>query len=156
MTSLFSPLTLRGLTLKNRIGVSPMCQYSSDDGFANDWHAAHIGARAVGGAGLIIMEATGVAPEGRISPGCLGLWKDAHVDALSRITDFAKKQGAVIGIQIAHAGRKASMARPWGRRRAPARDGGWLADGGAVGDSVPARSHGAPCADTDGDREAEK
>ncbi len=126
MTQLFSPITFRNLKIKNRIGVSPMCQYSSDDGFANDWHLQHIGSRAAGGAGLIIMEATGVAAEGRITPGCLGLWKDAHVDYLSRITDFAKKFDCAIGIQIAHAGRKASCSLPWqGGKQLSANDGGW-------------------------------
>lgn len=123
---LFSPITFRGLTIKNRIGVSPMCQYSSVDGFANDWHLIHIGSRAVGGAGLIIMEATAVTPEGRITPNCLGIWQDAHIEKLKQITDFAKSQGAVIGIQLAHAGRKASMARPWdGGKVVEAANGGW-------------------------------
>lgn len=127
MPDLFSPLTIRNLTLRNRIGVSPMCQYSSQDGFATDWHVQHIGSRAAGGAGLIIMEATGVTPEGRITPDCLGLWQDAHIEMLKRVTDFAKTQGAAIGIQIGHAGRKASMKKPWegGQRILPA-DGGWV------------------------------
>jgi 2,4-dienoyl-CoA reductase-like NADH-dependent reductase (Old Yellow Enzyme family) len=124
--SLFTPLTFRELTLRNRIGVSPMCQYSATDGFVSDWHMPHIGAFATGGAGLIIMEMTAVVPEGRITPGCLGLWKDEHIPALSRITAFAKSQGAAIGIQIAHAGRKASMDLPWkgGKRLLPG-EGGW-------------------------------
>ncbi|MFN7113843.1 MAG: NADH:flavin oxidoreductase/NADH oxidase [Alphaproteobacteria bacterium] len=112
-TGLFSPLTLRGVTFRNRIGVSPMCQYSAVDGFVNDWHLVHLGARAAGGAGLVIMEATGVTPEGRISPGCTGIWSDAHAEPMKRITDFIQSQGAVAGIQIAHAGRKASCALPW-------------------------------------------
>lgn len=126
-TALFTPITFRNLTIKNRIGVSPMCQYSSTDGFATDWHLVHIGSRAVGGAGLIVMEATAVAPEGRITPACLGIWDDAHVEKLSQITAFAKQQGSVIGIQLAHAGRKASMPLPWqGSSRAVAlADGGW-------------------------------
>lgn len=125
-TPLFSPFTLRNLTLRNRVGVSPMCQYSSHDGFATDWHLAHIGARAQGGAGLIVMEATAVAPEGRITPACLGLWKDEHIPMLSRITAFAKSQGAAIGIQLAHAGRKASMDVPWkGGKRLLKEAGGW-------------------------------
>ena len=125
-TYLFSPLTLRGITFKNRIGVSPMCQYSSVDGFATDWHLVHIGSRAVGGAGLVMMEATAVAPEGRITPGCLGIWQDGHIEKLSQITDFAKRQGAVIGIQLAHAGRKASCDLPWqGGRRLSKEKGGW-------------------------------
>jgi 2,4-dienoyl-CoA reductase-like NADH-dependent reductase (Old Yellow Enzyme family) len=123
---LFSPLTLRGLTFKNRIAVSPMCQYSSEDGFANDWHLVHLGSRAVGGAALIIMEASAVLPEGRISPGDMGIWKDEHIDFLSRITQFIHAQGSVAGIQIAHAGRKASTARPWeGENLVLPKDGGW-------------------------------
>jgi 2,4-dienoyl-CoA reductase-like NADH-dependent reductase (Old Yellow Enzyme family) len=126
MQHLFSPLTIRTLTIRNRVGVSPMCQYSSIDGFANDWHLQHIGSRASGGAGLIIMEATGVLPEGRITPACHGLWKEAHIDKLKHITDFSKEQGAAIGIQIGHAGRKASMAKPWeGGARLSAAEGGW-------------------------------
>jgi 2,4-dienoyl-CoA reductase-like NADH-dependent reductase (Old Yellow Enzyme family) len=124
---LFSPLTLRNLTLRNRIGVSPMCQYSSVDGMATDWHLVHLGARASGGAGLVIMEMTDVLPEGRISPGCNGIWSDAHVEPLKRITAFIRSQGAAAGIQIAHAGRKASMQRPWdgGKRLSPGQ-GGWV------------------------------
>ncbi|MDP2206275.1 MAG: NADH:flavin oxidoreductase/NADH oxidase [Alphaproteobacteria bacterium] len=110
---LFSPLTLRGVTFRNRIGVSPMCQYSAVDGFVNDWHLVHLGARAAGGAGLVMMEATGVTPEGRITPGCTGIWSDAHAEPMKRITDFIQSQGAVAGIQIAHAGRKASCDVPW-------------------------------------------
>lgn len=110
---LFSPLSLRGVTFRNRIGVSPMCQYSAVDGFANDWHLVHLGARAAGGAGLVIMEATAVAPEGRITPGCTGIWSDAHIEPLKRIAGFIEGQGAVAGIQIAHAGRKASCDLPW-------------------------------------------
>ena len=97
MTDLFDPLTLRGVTMRNRIGVSPMCQYSSVDGLANDWHLVHLGVRAVGGAGLIIMEDTAVLPEGRITPADNGLWSDAHVDPLIRITGFLKERGAVLG-----------------------------------------------------------
>ena len=124
---LFTPLTLRSLTVRNRIGVSPMCQYSSRDGFATDWHLVHLGSRAVGGAGLIIMEMTDVQPEGRISPGCNGIWSDAQVEPLKRITAFVKEQGAAIGIQIAHAGRKASMQRPWeGGKRLLPDNGGWI------------------------------
>jgi 2,4-dienoyl-CoA reductase-like NADH-dependent reductase (Old Yellow Enzyme family) len=113
MTHLFEPFNLRGITLRNRIGVSPMCQYSAQDGCANDWHMVHLGSRATGGAGLIIMEATGVEARGRISPDDLGLWADEQVDPLARITHFLRSQGAVAGIQIAHAGRKASTFRPW-------------------------------------------
>jgi len=123
---LFQPLTIRSVTLRNRIGVSPMCQYSATDGFANDWHYVHLGSRAVGGAGLVIVEATGVAPEGRITPGCLGLWSDAHIEPLARIAKFVKEQGAVAGIQIAHAGRKASAALPWnGGAHLSEAQGGW-------------------------------
>lgn len=125
---LFSPLTLRGVTLPNRIAVSPMCQYSAEDGFANDWHLVHLGSRAVGGAGLVILEATAVVPEGRISSADLGIWKDEHVAPLRRITRFIEQQGAVPGIQLAHAGRKASVLRPWDGPAAsvPVAEGGWL------------------------------
>src|SRR3954468_7631691 len=110
---LLTPIAFRQVTLKNRIFVSPMCQYSSDDGFATDWHLVHLGSRAVGGAGLIFTEAAAVVPEGRISPTDLGIWKDDHLDMLSRIAGFVKEQGAVFGMQLAHAGRKASTAAPW-------------------------------------------
>jgi 2,4-dienoyl-CoA reductase-like NADH-dependent reductase (Old Yellow Enzyme family) len=113
MTHLFEPLTLRDVTLRNRIGVSPMCQYSSHDGFTNDWHIVHLGSRAVGGAGLVFSEATAVTADGRISPQDLGIWQDAHVDGLRRITKFVSEHGAVPGIQLAHAGRKANTRRPW-------------------------------------------
>ena len=113
MPTLFSPLTIKSITLRNRIGVSPMCMYSADDGVANDWHLVHLGARAVGGAGLIIAEATGVSPEGRISPACAGLWAEKHIEPLARVARFVKQYGAVAGIQLAHAGRKASVAEPW-------------------------------------------
>lgn len=126
MSHLFAPLTLRGVTLPNRIGVSPMCQYSAEEGFANDWHLVHLGARAVGGAGLIIVEATGVEPRGRISPNDLGIWSDDHIAPLSRITRFIKAQGAVPGIQLAHAGRKAGTAPPWkGGHPLSDEEGGW-------------------------------
>ncbi|HEY2902452.1 MAG TPA: NADH:flavin oxidoreductase/NADH oxidase [Polyangia bacterium] len=123
---LFDPLTLRGLTLRNRIGVSPMCQYSCEDGFATEWHLVHLGSRAVGGAGLVMTEATAVEARGRISAEDLGLWKDAQVAALERITRFVREQGAAVGIQLAHAGRKASTAQPWkgGAPIAP-EAGGW-------------------------------
>jgi 2,4-dienoyl-CoA reductase-like NADH-dependent reductase (Old Yellow Enzyme family) len=124
--SLFEPFTLRGVTLRNRIGVSPMCQYSSTDGFANDWHVVHLGTRAVGGAGLVIAEATAVTPEGRISPRDLGLWRDEHVETLAQITRFVREQGAVPGVQLAHAGRKASVEVPWrGGAPLPPNQGGW-------------------------------
>ncbi|MFN8579938.1 MAG: NADH:flavin oxidoreductase/NADH oxidase [Gemmatimonadaceae bacterium] len=110
---LFTPLKLRDVTLRNRIGVSPMCQYSSHDGFANDWHYVHLGGLAVGGAGLVFCEATAVTAQGRISPFDLGIWKDEHIEQLARITAFVAAQGAAPGIQLAHAGRKASTKRPW-------------------------------------------
>jgi len=110
---LFSPLTLRQLTFKNRIFVSPMCQYSSDDGLPTDWHLVHLGSRAVGGAALVIVEATAVSPEGRITPWDSGIWSDRHADAFRRITTFLKQSGAVPGVQLAHAGRKASTEAPW-------------------------------------------
>src|SRR6185369_1938321 len=100
MAILFEPITIQSITLKNRIVVSPMCEYSSEDGFANDWHLVHLGSRAVGGAGLIITEACAVSPEGRISPADLGIWKDEHITELKRITSFIKQQGSVAGIQL--------------------------------------------------------
>ena len=112
-TSLFSPLTLRGVTFRNRIGISPMCQYSSHEGFANDWHFNHLGARAIGGAGLVMAEATAVEARGRISLFDLGLWHDEHIAPLAHIATHLKAHGAVAGIQLAHAGRKAGTARPW-------------------------------------------
>ena len=108
MSHLFQPLQIRSIELKNRIVVSPMCQYSSLDGFANDWHLVHLGSRAVGGAGLVFSEATAVSPEGRITHHDLGIYREEHIVFLKRITDFIKKQDAVAGIQLAHAGRKAS------------------------------------------------
>jgi 2,4-dienoyl-CoA reductase-like NADH-dependent reductase (Old Yellow Enzyme family) len=126
MPNLFDPLPIRDVTLPNRIVVSPMCEYSSKDGFANDWHLVHLGSRAVGGAGLVITEATAVAPEGRISPHDLGIWSDDHVEFLARITGFIHSQGSVAGIQLAHAGRKASTYRPWdGTGAVPEKSGGW-------------------------------
>ncbi|MEP7381988.1 MAG: NADH:flavin oxidoreductase/NADH oxidase [Gemmatimonadota bacterium] len=123
---LFAPLSLRTLTLRNRIVVSPMCQYSSRDGFATDWHLVHLGAFAVGGAALVLTEATAVSPEGRISPQDLGIWDEAHIPMLRRITDFIHAHGAAAGVQLAHAGRKASTRPPWegGGIVTPA-DGGW-------------------------------
>lgn len=126
MSLLFTPLTVRDITLHNRIVMSPMCQYSAKDGYSNDWHVVHYGARAAGGAGLIIVEATAVWPEGRITPGDLGLWSDDHIPGLRRITDFITSQGSVPGIQIAHAGRKASCAVPWeGGKQLDLKNGGW-------------------------------
>jgi 2,4-dienoyl-CoA reductase-like NADH-dependent reductase (Old Yellow Enzyme family) len=127
MAQPFDPLPIRGITLPNRIVVSPMCEYSSQDGFANDWHLIHLGSRAVGGAGLVFTEATAVTPEGRISPDDLGIWSDAHVEFLSRIVRFLKSQGAVPGMQLAHAGRKGSTYKPWGGNGAiPLNEGGWV------------------------------
>lgn len=113
MSHLFAPFTVKSVTLRNRIGVSPMCMYSAVDGVMTDWHLVHLGARATGGAGLLIAEATAVAPEGRITPGDAGLWSDAQVEPLARINRFIAAQGAVPGLQLGHAGRKASAARPW-------------------------------------------
>ncbi len=126
MSKLFSPIKIKEIELKNRIVVSPMCQYSSVDGFANDWHLVHQGSRAIGGAALIITEATAVSEEGRITAGDLGIYKDDHIEFLQRITSFIHRHGAVAGIQLAHAGRKASCARPWeGARQIVLKNGGW-------------------------------
>ncbi len=126
MTSLFDPLTIRSITLRNRIGVSPMCQYSYTDGYSNDWQLVHLGARATGGAGLVIAEATAVEARGRITPYDVGLWDDAHFVPLKKVTEFIKSQGAVAGIQIAHAGRKASTDKPWtGGKPIPQGDERW-------------------------------
>lgn len=126
MSKLFTPLTIKSVTLKNRIVISPMCQYSAVDGFANDWHLVHLGSRAVGGAGLIIQEATAVSPEGRISPHDLGLWNDEQIEKLKSIASFVHAQGGLLGIQLAHAGRKASHAVPWkGGKQLSMQDGGW-------------------------------
>jgi 2,4-dienoyl-CoA reductase-like NADH-dependent reductase (Old Yellow Enzyme family) len=123
---LFAPLTIRGVTMRNRIGVSPMCQYSSRDGFATEWHLVHLGSRAVGGAGLVIAEATAVTADGRISPGDLGIWSDEHVAGLASCARFIEAHGAVAGIQLAHAGRKASTAAPWeGGGYVDPEQGGW-------------------------------
>ena len=121
MPHLFEPLTIKDITLRNRIGVSPMCMYSYTDGFSNDWQVIHLGARAVGGAGLIIAEATAIDPIGRITPYDVGIWSDAHIEPLTRVTRVIKENGAVAGIQIAHAGRKAGSRRPWdiGKPRHP-------------------------------------
>src|SRR5512140_1668748 len=125
---LFTPLQLRELSLRNRIAVSPMCQYSAEEGRANDWHLVHLGARAAGGAGLVLFEATAVEARGRISPADLGLWDDGQIEPLARIVRFVEGQGAAAGLQLAHAGRKASTAAPWegGGPVAPAA-GGWTA-----------------------------
>jgi 2,4-dienoyl-CoA reductase-like NADH-dependent reductase (Old Yellow Enzyme family) len=127
VSRLFSPLTLRGTTFRNRAWISPMCQYSSVDGHPTDWHLVHLGSFARGGAGLVMQEATAVTAEGRISPWDAGIWTDAQAEDYRRITDFIRSQGAVPGIQLAHAGRKASAKRPWeGRGIVPPADGGWV------------------------------
>ena len=126
MSALFTSFTIKDITFRNRIGVSPMCQYSSINGVANDWHMVHLGSRAVGGAGLIIAEATAVRADGRITPGCAGLWNDAQVEALIPIKRFIADSGSVPAVQIGHAGRKASAARPWdGGAHLKDEDGGW-------------------------------
>jgi 2,4-dienoyl-CoA reductase-like NADH-dependent reductase (Old Yellow Enzyme family) len=126
MAHLLDPLDIRDLTFSNRVFVSPMCEYSSTDGYANDWHLVHLGSRAVGGAGLVFTEATAVLPEGRISPQDLGIWKDDHIETLARIARFIHSQGSVAGMQLAHAGRKASTYRPWeGSGAIPESAGGW-------------------------------
>jgi len=126
MAHLFDPLTIRDLEFANRVFVSPMCQYSSVDGYANDWHFVHLGSRAVGGAGLVMTEATAVLPEGRISPQDLGIWADEHIEMLGRIVSFIHEQGSLAGMQLAHAGRKASTRRPWEAPGAiPEAEGGW-------------------------------
>jgi len=126
MTHLFEPLKLRDITIKNRIGIPPMCQYSAQDGMAAEWHLIHYGSRAIGGAGLLILEATAVTPDGRISPGDLGLWKDEQIEPLSRIARVARENGCVPAIQLAHAGRKASVGLGWeAQRTLAASEGGW-------------------------------
>ncbi len=130
LVNLFTPLKIRDITLRNRIAVSPMCQYSCDDGFATDWHLVHLGSRAVGGAGLVMAEATAVTARGRITPGDLGIYHDQHIEMLSRIAAFVKQHGAVPGIQIAHAGRKGSCYAPWENNGAPIPldAGGWVTE----------------------------
>jgi len=151
MPHLFEPLRLRDAVLRNRVAMSPMCTYSAEDGRANDWHLVHLGARAVGGVGLVIAEATAVEARGRISPHDLGLWSDDQVDALRRITDFVRSQGAASAVQLAHAGRKASTHRPW----APAQgavadaDGGWPVVG-ATAEPFSPRSRTPAALDADG------
>jgi 2,4-dienoyl-CoA reductase-like NADH-dependent reductase (Old Yellow Enzyme family) len=157
MAALFDPFTVKSVTLRNRIGVSPMCQYSSEEGAATDWHLVHLGSRAVGGAGLVIAEATAVSAVRRITPGDAGLWHDGQIEPLARINRFVKSQGAVPGIQLAHAGRKASAARPWegGAHLADAA-GGWtplapsaVAFGGNL-DKIPQALTEAEIADVQG------
>src|SRR5580700_6392800 len=126
MAHLFDSLVIRDLKFANRVFVSPMCQYSSTDGLANDWHVVHLGSRAVGGAGLVFTEATAVLPDGRISPQDLGIWSDDHIEPLARIVRFIHGQGSIAGMQLAHAGRKASTYRPWeGNGTVPESAGGW-------------------------------
>ena len=126
MPHLFDELRMRDVTVRNRIGVSPMCQYSSREGLANEWHFVHLASRAVGGAGLVFTEAAAVTPEGRISPQDLGVWSERHFEPLARVTHFIDQQGAIAGIQLAHAGRKASTYRPWsGQGEIPENEGGW-------------------------------
>ncbi|WP_100350573.1 NADH:flavin oxidoreductase/NADH oxidase [Luteimicrobium subarcticum] len=147
MTLLLEPLTLRGLTIPNRVWLAPMCQYSAVDGVPDDWHLVHLGARASGGFGLVLTEATAVVPEGRISPQDTGLWNDEQQDAWARIVAFVQARGARIGVQLAHAGRKASTYRPWAEQRgtvAPA-DGGWATQGPSA-DAFP--GYAAPSAMT--------
>ena len=141
---LLTPLTIRGVTFRNRIVMSPMCQYSSREGLADDWHLVHLGSRAVGGTGLVMVEATAVTRDGRISPGDMGIWGDQHEEPLARIARFVASQGAVPGIQLAHAGRKASSEAPWkgGAMLKTAAEGGWTVVGPSplpfrVGDPVP-------------------
>ena len=136
--TLFTPLKIRDITLRHRVCVSPMCQYSCDDGFATDWHLVHLGSRAVGGAALVMVEASAVEARGRITPGDMGIWKDPHIEPLSRAAAFVKKQGAVPGIQLAHAGRKGSCYVPWENNGAPlpANAGAWLT---AAPSAVPFR-----------------
>ncbi|HTG31325.1 MAG TPA: NADH:flavin oxidoreductase/NADH oxidase [Thermoanaerobaculia bacterium] len=137
-TALLSPLTIRGLTLRNRIVMSPMCQYSAEEGLASDWHLVHLGSRAVGGAALVVVEATAVIRDGRISPADLGIWSDDQIEPLARIARFVHSQGAVAGIQLSHAGRKASTEPPW-KGGGPLKDGGWTV---AAPSPIPFREGG--------------
>jgi 2,4-dienoyl-CoA reductase-like NADH-dependent reductase (Old Yellow Enzyme family) len=126
MIHLFDPVAIRDIAFANRVFVSPMCQYSSTDGYVSDWHFVHLGSRAVGGAGLVLTEATAVLPEGRISPQDLGIWTDDHIEPLARVVRFIHEQGSVAGMQLAHAGRKASTYAPWaGHGTVPESEGGW-------------------------------
>ena len=152
MSLLFSPVTLRSVTIPNRVFVSPMCQYSADDGVPDDWHLVHLGSRAVGGAGLVLTEAASVTPEGRITPWDTGIWSAAQVAAWKRITDFIKAQGSVPGIQLAHAGRKAGCDKPWNGGKPLAHDaGGWRTRGPS---DVPFGDYPAPRAMSPRDLEA--
>lgn len=150
MPHLFEPWSIRDLTLANRLVVSPMCQYSSVDGFANDWHFVHLASRAVGGAGLVMTEATAVTAGGRISPADLGLWHDAHLGGLGRIVRFVRGEGSAIGIQLAHSGRKGSTRRPWdGHGAVPPEEGGWEPMGPTAAPFDP--TYPTPCAMTTAD-----
>jgi 2,4-dienoyl-CoA reductase-like NADH-dependent reductase (Old Yellow Enzyme family) len=147
MSKLFEPLQIKSIQLKNRIVVSPMCEYSSIDGFSNDWHLVHLGSRAVGGAALIITEATAVSPEGRITPDDLGLWKDEHIEGLRRIVSFIESQQSIAGVQLAHAGRKASHSSPWkGAKMLTEEQGGWQT---VAADPTPYRTGDTPSAALD-------
>ena len=149
MSVLFSPVTIRSIKFRNRIVISPMCQYSSRDGFATDWHLVHLGSRAVGGAALVIQEATAVSSEGRISPGDMGIYHDEHMEMLGRITTFINQHGAVAGIQLAHAGRKASCAIPWeGGKQISAKTGGWTT---VAPSAIPFYDENSPPAALDAD-----
>jgi 2,4-dienoyl-CoA reductase-like NADH-dependent reductase (Old Yellow Enzyme family) len=145
LSTLFEPITLRSLTVRNRVWLAPMCQYSSTDGVPNDWHLVHLGARATGGFGLILTEAAAVVPEGRISPQDAGIWNDEQADAWRRIVDFVHGQGAAIGVQLAHAGRKASTYRPWADESGsvPLGDGGWTT---VAPSAVPFEGYAEPAA----------
>ena len=141
---LFTPISIRGVTFRNRIAMSPMCMYSANDGYANDFHLVHLGSRAVGGVGLVVVEATSITADGRITPKDVGIWTDDHIEPLARIAGFLQAHGAVAGIQLAHAGRKASCAVPWegGARLKTAAEGGWPVVGPSPlpfdnGDPVP-------------------
>src|SRR6185312_3194982 len=141
MSRLFSPLTLRSFAFRNRVFVSPMCQYSSTDGMPNEWHLVHLGSRAVGGAGMVCVEASGVTPEGRITPWDAGIWSEAHARAWKPVADFIRAQGAVPAIQLAHAGRKASCDKPWnGGHALDAAHGAWQ----TLGPSAIAFGHYPP------------
>jgi 2,4-dienoyl-CoA reductase-like NADH-dependent reductase (Old Yellow Enzyme family) len=142
MSKIFQPFSIKDITFKNRLGMSPMCQYSAQDGFANDWHLVHYGTRAIGGIALVIVEATGVSPIARITPDDLGLWNDEQVEPLKRIVDFVHLQGSKAGIQIAHAGRKASHSSPFkGEKQLTLEEGGWET---VAPSAVPFRSEEIP------------
>ncbi|MCW5946865.1 MAG: NADH:flavin oxidoreductase/NADH oxidase [Fimbriimonadales bacterium] len=144
MPSLFDPITIRSVTARNRAWMSPMCQYSAVDGVPNEWHLVHLGSRAIGGAGMIVVEATAIEPEGRITPGCTGIWNDEQADAWSKIVMFIQRYGAIPAIQLAHAGRKASTHVPWSPTRGgiPISEGGWTPKG--VTSEKFVDSHNAP------------